>query len=62
MRTEAQKRARKNYNKKVKRICIDIYPTEIDVKQKLEKVKDAGQPVTTYVKNLIKNDKSIDIK
>jgi hypothetical protein len=50
--SEAQKRAKKKYQAKVKRITVDFYPTEADLIAHLEK-----QPQkTTYIKNLIRKD------
>jgi len=50
--TEAQKRAKKKYLPKVKRIMIEFYPTEAELIAHIEK-----QPQKqTYIKNLIRED------
>lgn len=50
--TEAQKRARKNYQSKVKRFTVDFYPTESELFEHLAK-----QPKKqTYIKDLIRED------
>ena len=52
MATEAQKRAKKKYRKKEKRLSIDFAPTEADLFAHIEK-----QPrKATYIKNLIRAD------
>lgn len=48
--------ARANYKKKLKRIQFDVYPTEEDIKQKLEERASAGEPLATYIKRLIRED------
>ena len=52
MMNEAQKRAKKKYQSKVKRFTVDFYPTEADLIALLEK-----QPKKqTYIKDLIRAD------
>ena len=52
MSTEAQKRAKQKYQKKVKRITVEFYPSESDLVEQVEK-----QPkVQSYIKSLIKKD------
>ena len=48
--------ARANYKKKLKRIQFDVYPTEEDIKQKLEERSAAGEPLATYIKRLVRED------
>lgn len=49
---DTDRKARANYRKKVKRISIDLYPTEADLIAQLEK-----QPQKqTYIKALIRDD------
>lgn len=52
MRTEAQKQAKRKYQKKVTRLSIDFYPTESDLIEHLEK----QDKKITYIKNLIRAD------
>ncbi len=50
--SEAQKRARKKYQKNITRLTIDFYPTEKELVDQIEK-----QPKKqTYIKNLIRAD------
>lgn len=50
--TEAEKKAKKNYRSKGKRLTIDFYPTEADLIEQIEK-----QPQKqTYIKDLIRDD------
>lgn len=48
--------ARENYRKKLRKIQFDVYPTEEDIKQKLEERSSAGEPLATYIKRLIRED------
>lgn len=50
--TEAQKRAKKKYQKKTTRLIIDFYPTE---KPLIDKINEQPQK-QTYIKNLIRAD------
>ena len=50
--TEAEKKAKKKYRDKGKRLTIDFYPSEADLIEQIEK-----QPQKqTYIKNLIRKD------
>lgn len=52
MTTEAQKRANKNYRKKMNRIMLDFSPAEAEVWEHIQQ-----QPKKqTYIKNLIRAD------
>lgn len=55
MITEAQKKAKKRYRAKVKRLTIEFYPTE---KVLIEKIEAQPQK-QTYIKNLIRKDTQI---
>lgn len=50
------RKARENYRKKVERTYIELYPTDEDIKKQLEKRVEAGEPKTTYIKRLIRED------
>ena len=50
--SEAQKRARKKYQKNIKRLTIDFYPTE---KKLVEKINEQPKK-QTYIKDLIRMD------
>ena len=50
--SEAQKRARKKYQKKIKRLTIDFFPTE---KSLVDKINEQPKK-QTYIKDLIRLD------
>lgn len=53
---EKDRKARANYKKNVKRIFLELYGTDEDIKEQLEKRKAAGEPVATYIKRVIRAD------
>ena len=53
---EKDKKARANYKKNIKRLFLELYGTDEDIKEQLEKKKAAGEPVATYIKRLIRED------
>ena len=53
---EKDKEARANYKKNIKRVFLELYGTDEDIKAQLEARKDAGEPVATYIKRLIRED------
>ena len=57
MVTEAAKRAKKKYNQKVEILQLRLYPSEVDMKEKLKKRAEQGEPRTTYIKRLIRSDR-----
>lgn len=62
MKTEAQKRARKNYRKKIKTYTLECYPeTEPELIAKIEEEKEKGKKniaggYAAYIKKLIRED------
>ena len=54
--TEAEKRAKKKYLAKGKRLTVDFYPSESDIIAQLEQIKKNGGAVATYIKSLIRAD------
>lgn len=50
--TDAEKRAKKKYRDKGKRLTIDFYPSEADLIEHVEK----QQYKQTYIKDLIRED------
>lgn len=52
MRSEAEKKARSKYQKKLTRLQVDFYPTEKDLIEHLNK----QEAKATYIKNLIRED------
>lgn len=53
---EKDKKARANYKKNIKRVFLEFYGTDEDIKTQLEARKAAGEPVATYIKRLIRED------
>ena len=50
------RKARANYKAKVKRVVLDLYPTDDDIKQRLDSRLADGEPMGTYLKRLIRED------
>ena len=50
------RKARANYRQKVKKLYIELYPTDEDIKARLEQRNAQGEPTTTYIKRLIRED------
>lgn len=59
MKTEAQRKARNNYRKKVNRYTLECYPTDSDIIAKLEEEKQGGG-YNAYIKELIRRDIAAD--
>ena len=53
---DTDRKARANYRQKVKKLYIELYPTDEDIKARLEERKSQGEPITTYIKRLIRED------
>lgn len=51
-RTEAQKRARREYDKKCRRLVIMLYPTDAELIRKIDSVESYN----AYIKGLIQAD------
>lgn len=51
-RTEAQKRARRKYDKKCRRLVIMLYPTDAELIRKIDSVESYN----AYIKGLIQAD------
>jgi hypothetical protein len=47
------RKARTNYRKKVEKVQFDLYPTDGDIKKRLEEI---DEPKATYIKRLIRED------
>lgn len=54
--TEAQKRAKRNYQRKLKKILVTLYPADQDIADRLEKVKERGLTEIEYIRELIRED------
>lgn len=53
---DTDRKARANYREKVERKYIELYPTDEDIKKRLADRVEAGEPMTTYIKRLIRED------
>lgn len=53
---EAQRRAANTYKKKIKRVFLELYQTDEDIKQQLADRNEAGEPTSTYIKRIIRED------
>lgn len=53
---DTDRRARANYKKKVVTIRVELYGTDEDIREHIEKIKDAGESVQGYIKDLIRAD------
>lgn len=57
MSTDSLKRTKARYKKKVERVYIELYPTDEDIKDRLNsRFSNFGEPKTTYIKRLIRED------
>lgn len=50
------KDAKKRYKAKIKTVRVELYPTDADIKNRLENRLQAGEPKATYIKRLIRED------
>lgn len=55
MKTEAQRAARRRYDRKCKRLAVTIYPSEPDIMARIEQV-EGGEGYGPYIKRLIRED------
>ena len=53
---DTDRKARANYRKKVKKLYIELYPTDEDIKARLEEKKALGESTAAYIKRLIRED------
>ena len=53
---DSDRKARENYKKKTKRLFIELYQTDEDIKQQLADRSAAGEPTATYIKRIIRED------
>lgn len=57
---DTDRKARENYKKKVKTVRVELYGTDEDIKEQIERVIESGGTVQGYIKNLIRADISKD--
>jgi hypothetical protein len=53
---DSNRKARENYKKKVERRYFELYPTDEDIKKRLDDRNAADEPTATYIKRLIRED------
>ena len=53
---DKDRKARANYQKKVIRTVIELYPTDADIISRLAERNAAGEGKATYIKRLIRED------
>lgn len=53
---DTDRKARANYKKKVTTIRVELYGTDEDIKEHIERMKDFGESVQAYIKDLIRAD------
>lgn len=53
---DTDRKARENYRKKVERVYFELYPTDEDIKARLDERTDAGEAKAAYIKRLIRED------
>lgn len=53
---DTDRKARANYKKKITTIRVELYGTDEDIREYIEKLKDFGESVQGYIKDLIRAD------
>ena len=53
---DTDRKARENYKQKTPVIRIELYGTDADIKERLERIKENGDSVQGYIKALIRAD------
>ena len=53
---DTDRKARENYKKKVKTVRVELYGTDEDIKEHLERVIENGGSIQGYIKDLIRAD------
>ena len=53
---DTDRKARANYKKKVTTIRVELYGTDEDIKEHIERRKDSGESIQAYIKDLIRAD------
>ena len=55
-RTEAQKRARKRYEQKQRRLVVTLYPSDAEIEARIRKIESMGLGYAEYIRELIRHD------
>ena len=53
---DTDRKARANYRKKVVELRVELYPTDEDIKNRLQEMLDNGEKKAAYIKRLIRED------
>lgn len=53
---DCQRKAKNKYRSKIVALNIELYPTDEDIKNRLAERLQKGEPKTTYIKRLIRED------
>lgn len=56
MKSEAGKKAKKKYKKKIVELRVELYPTDADIINRLAERLNEGEKKATYIKRLIRED------
>lgn len=56
---DTDRKARANYKKKVVTVRVELYGTDEDIREHVEKLKEAGESVQGYIKDLIRADMQV---
>lgn len=56
---DTDRKARANYKKKITTIRMELYGTDEDIREHIEKLKEEGVSVQGYIKRLIRADMNI---
>lgn len=53
---DKDRKARKAYKKKIDLLRVELYPTDEDIKRRINERIAEGEPKATYIKRLIRED------
>lgn len=53
---DTDRKARANYKKKITTVRVELYGTDDDIREHVEKLREAGGSVQGYIKDLIRAD------
>lgn len=53
---ESKRRAKNKYREKVEVLRVELYPTDADIKNRINERITEGEPKATYIKRLIRED------
>lgn len=53
---ESKRNAKNKYRAKIEELRVELYPTDADIKEQINKRIAAREPKATYIKRLIRED------